>query len=754
MQLKEFILTRKYIFLCTLLFLLLLFCGGSRDTMSNTKTEASVSEIILLWKDTPSIEDASVYLNEYYPELTLTEHSKNFSLCDVSEEYPLDTMISLLSRDENIQLAEPNYSMELMELDVPNDPYLDTQWALHNSGSYIHYYGSLAISRSTVEDIDMNIWDAWDNYPLAKEETQTVTVAIIDTGVDVLHPDLEEHIWINSNEIPDNGLDDDGNGYIDDYYGWDFYHNDSSVCHYQKTETGHTALPEDNDNHGTHCAGIIAAVANNNVGIAGVASNVNIRIMSLKIHGGSTSSGSIANAIKAIHYAESMGAKICNISWGTANYSQALELAIQDSSMLFITAAGNSGNNNNSTPIYPASFRLPNLISVAFVDASGQLSVNSNYGLSTVDLAAPGQDIYSTTVGGYGYSSGSSMAAPHVAGLAAMIYAYRDDIYAAQVKELIINTIKPLPSLDGYLIHPGIPNALLAVQSLEQLQYDHQTPFISISTTYEQDMICLLVSAFDAGTSGLRKVKYIYGSKPADFFMVEGNGNLLSGNKVLLTKSGYYTFYVEDYAGNYSLYNYYAEDDITPPDLRTSFTVSPDYTTYYVSLTASDSQSGIKNASYLLGEHNADDFLNAGTSLLLESGTATLEFPSGTTAVTFYLVDHRGNTSVATVQPRIVPATSVHPNVLNRTMECFDTYQLQAMLFPWNTTDGVTFQSLNDSVITVNDTGLVTAVAPGETFVLITSYSGTQRACRFTVLESTSAASSSALIQASPEDQP
>ena len=134
--------------------------------------------------------------------------------------------------------------------------------------------------------------------------------------------------------------------------------------------------------------------------------------------------------------------------------------------MLFVTAAGNNGINNNSTPVFPASLRLPNLISVGYINSNGYLDSSSNYGVSTVDIAAPGEKIYSTLVGTYGYSNGSSMAAPHVTGLAAMIYAYHRNIYPAQVKELIINTMMPLETLDGYLINPGIPNAGAAIRSL------------------------------------------------------------------------------------------------------------------------------------------------------------------------------------------------------------------------------------------------------------------------------------------------
>ena len=348
---------------------------------------------------------------------------------------------------------------ELSEFHFPDDPYLDSLWAFENPGYYTHYYGTFPVSLPATEGIDLNLWEAWRRYPLKKEETRTIVVAIIDTGIDYQHPDLRDQMWVNPNEIPGNGIDDDGNGYVDDIHGWDFYHNDASICHYVETTHGFTADPDDNDNHGTHIAGILAATANNSIGIAGAASNINIRIMSLKIHGGTSSSGSVTNAIKAIRYAEEMGADICNLSWGTLNYNEALEIAIRESSMLFVTAAGNNGINNNSTPVFPASLRLDNLISVAYIDADGILDPASNYGVSTVDIAAPGYDIYSTLVGSYGYSSGSSMAAPYVTALAAMVYAYQDYVYPAQVKEMIINTMQPLSTLDGYLIHPGIPDA-------------------------------------------------------------------------------------------------------------------------------------------------------------------------------------------------------------------------------------------------------------------------------------------------------
>lgn len=735
-------LKKKHYLICYIaLFLLLLLCGGSeKQYTASAKNMGSVSELVLLWDAPISTEDAILHLSKNYPELSILEHDGDFSLCsyDAAAEHSatIEQLLALLNMDAAFLLAEPNYEMELMELSSPNDPYFQAQWAFSNNGSYPHYYGSLSIPQPSAADVDMNIPEAWAAYPLPAKSTRPVIVAIIDTGVDYRHPDLSENMWVNTGEIPGNGIDDDGNGYIDDIYGWDFFHDDSSVCHYVETADGYAVLPEDNDNHGTHCAGIIAAVADNGIGVAGVASNINIQIMSLKIHGGTNTTGSVANAIKAIRYAEAMGASICNMSWGTTNYSQALELAIEESSMLFVTAAGNEGSNNNSTPVYPANFRLPNVISVAFIDAFGHLSASSNYGTSTVDIAAPGQDIYSTLVGTYGYSSGSSMAAPHVSGLAAMIYAYRDDIYPSQVKDLIINTMRPLSSLDAYLIYPGIPDALAAVQSLDNLVSDAHAPFLSLETAYNQDMIAIRVSAFDAGGSGLRKVKYAYGSKRLEFFRDENGGTTLSGDTAVLTKSGFYTFFVEDYAGNYTLYNYYVEDDTTAPQITASYAVTFDYKSFLVSASAADDKSGIKAFKYLPGEHPAEAFLADGIELSISPAEELLELPTETTGpLSFYALDYRGNSTVITIYPKIIPSVSLHLNLLERSLPVDGTFQLQTILFPLGTTDAVTFFSLNPDLVSVDESGLITAKLPGETFVIVSTASGVQRACKIIVRE-------------------
>lgn len=617
---------------------------------------------------------------------------------------------------------------------MPDDPYTNALWAFDNPGQYTHYYGTFPVTKYSTPDVDMNIWNSWKNYPLSKEETHTVIVAVIDTGVDYLHPDLADHMWINPYEIPDNGIDDDGNGYIDDIHGWDFYNNDASVCHYLETEDGYTAHPDDNDNHGTHIAGIIAATANNGIGIAGVASNVNVQIMSLKIHGGSSSSGSVSNAIKAIRYAESMGADICNLSWGTTNYSQPLELAIRESSMLFISAAGNNGININSTPIFPASLRLPNLISVTYINQNGTLDEDSNYGVSTVDIAAPGEDIYSTLVGGgYGYSSGSSMAAPHVAGLAAMIYASQEHCYPAQVKEVILNSSTSLDALTGFLINPGIPNADAAIISLAEITADTAAPFLLLETSYQKESISILVTAFDAGTSGIRKIRYTYGSKPAEYFLTENGGTAILEDSVSVSKAGYYTFFVEDYAGNHQLYNLYIENDTQAPEFSATYRVAPDYSYIAVDISASDTNSGIKALKYLIGEHTDNSFLFAGEVLDCTKEHHTIYFTPDVSSITFYATDYRGNHTTCIVYPEIIPATALYLSVTERALEIQESFRLQPVIFPLLSTDGVSYASGDTSILMVNDYGTVTAVGAGETYIDVTTHSGLTARCKIFV---------------------
>ncbi|UZO76240.1 S8 family serine peptidase [Microcystis aeruginosa str. Chao 1910] len=259
---------------------------------------------------------------------------------------------------------------------------------------------------------------------------------LIDTGVDYNHQDLVGNIWTNPGEIANDGIDNDGNGYIDDIRGWDFAYNDNN--------------PSDVYGHGTHVSGTIAGKGNNGVGVTGVAWNA--KIMPLKFLD-DTGSGSTSNAILAIDYATDKGVKLTNNSWGGGGYSQALYDAINaagQAGALFIAAAGNDAKNTDTSPSYPASYNLANIISVASTTRTDSLSSFSNYGLTSVDLGAPGSEIYSTTPNNtYATYSGTSMASPHVTGAAALLWSQNPTWTAQQVKNTLMNTGDPLASLAG-----------------------------------------------------------------------------------------------------------------------------------------------------------------------------------------------------------------------------------------------------------------------------------------------------------------
>ena len=303
--------------------------------------------------------------------------------------------------DPDIEYAEPNYMVTIAA--SPNDPLFNQLWGLYNTGQ---------TGGTPAADIDApNAWDITTG-------NIDIVVAVIDTGVDHSHEDLTGNMWVNTGEIPDNGIDDDGNGYVDDIYGIDTTNNDSD--------------PFDDNGHGTHVSGTIGAIGNNVIGVAGV--NWDITIMACKFLNAS-GSGYIDGAIECLEYIRALREKGANIiatnnSWGGGGYSQALYDAINaQQDILFIAAAGNSNANNDTSTFFPADYYLPNLIAVAATDHNDSKASFSNYGRRSVSVGAPGVNILSTLpeknlwgiTGGYGKLSGTSMATPHVTGLAALI---------------------------------------------------------------------------------------------------------------------------------------------------------------------------------------------------------------------------------------------------------------------------------------------------------------------------------------------
>jgi thermitase len=336
------------------------------------------------------------------------------------------------ARNPNVLYAEPNYVVQAAGL--PDDRYFSELWGLHNTGQ-----------TGGTPDCDIDAPEAWD----LAHGSSDVIVAVIDTGVDYSHPDLAANIWVNTGEIAGNGIDDDGNGYIDDVRGWDFANNDNT--------------PMDDNGHGTHCAGTIGAVGNNGIGVAGVMWTT--RIMPLKFLN-ADGSGYTDDAVSAILYANRNGAHVISNSWGGGGSSQSLKDAIDQSAAVVACAAGNSGRNNNNIAFYPASYASPQIIAVAATDYNDNLASFSNYGTTSVDVAAPGVDILSTYPGGkYAWMSGTSMATPHVAGLAGAIQARYPEMTNLQIKDRIMDTVDKNSGLAKKIASGGRINAYKALVS-------------------------------------------------------------------------------------------------------------------------------------------------------------------------------------------------------------------------------------------------------------------------------------------------
>ncbi len=344
----------------------------------------------------------------------------------------VEEAVARLALDTRVEYAEPNY---LWSIDrTPDDALYPEQWGFHNSGQT----GGLAGS-------DIHAEAAWERFT----GEPALLIGNIDTGAQYDHPDLAANIWTNPGEVPGNGVDDDGNGYVDDVHGYDFLNHDGD--------------PRDDNGHGTHTTGTIAAVGNNGIGVTGVVWRAKIVVLKFL---GSTGSGPTSAAVEALEYATRLGVRLTNNSWGGALYSRALEDAIDAAGaagQLFVAAAGNARSDTDLHPQYPSALGSDCIVSVAATDHADQLASFSNYGLTSVDLAAPGVDILSTAMGdNYRLLSGTSMASPHVAGACAFLMGRFPAMPAAEVKSRLLRFSDPLPGLAGRCVSGGRLNLELA----------------------------------------------------------------------------------------------------------------------------------------------------------------------------------------------------------------------------------------------------------------------------------------------------
>ncbi len=342
-----------------------------------------------------SINPAVSVLLQFKPEVTATADQTELNAIHgvVAESFPDGTEVveltggetvaaalASLKQSSTVVYAQADSTLQSTATPVtPNDTYFTSQWGLDQSNN-----------------VDIDAPQAWS----VTTGSSSVIVAVLDTGIDLNNLDFAGRLWTN----PTAGSD----GYVGDVHGWNFVNNTSNL--------------QDNNGHGTHVSGILAATGNNGTGVAGV--DWNARIMPLKILG-SNGSGSTDAAVSAIYFAVDHGARVINASWGGTQSSQALYNAISyanSKGVVFVTAAGNdSQNSDTNTANYPASYGLPNELVVAAIDSSGNLASFSDYGANTVNLAAPGVNIWSTVPGGFASYSGTSMATPYVSGVVSLV---------------------------------------------------------------------------------------------------------------------------------------------------------------------------------------------------------------------------------------------------------------------------------------------------------------------------------------------
>lgn len=355
-----------------------------------------------------------------------------YGLYLMTQKFTADTrgLVDSVASVNGVTFAEPDW---LGQIDTtPNDTDFTRLWGLQNTGQVVQ--GTAGVADA---DIDADL--AWN----VSTGLQSNIVAVIDTGIDYLHEDLAANMWRNSGETAGNGIDDDGNGYVDDVYGYDFGAGDSD--------------PMDTTGHGTHCAGTIGAVGDNNLGVAGV--NWHVSLMALRVEVGV--GGIAASAVvEAINYATAMGASVSNHSYGFTTPPSGVQAAIRQARLqnhIIVAAAGNNAGDNDLSPRYPAAFPESNIIAVSATDNSDRLASFSNYGLTSVDIGAPGVSIWSTTPTNgsalygprYDFSDGTSMAAPHVAGAAGFLRSLSPTASFSTIIGALYQGADPIPALAG-----------------------------------------------------------------------------------------------------------------------------------------------------------------------------------------------------------------------------------------------------------------------------------------------------------------
>ena len=377
----------------------------------------------------------------------------------ISKDSQLKDAIDALKAEPSVLVAEPNFKFHTFDDGSPidvgflNDPDFDKTWGLKNTGQ------TDAAGQAGKAGSDINIVPVWQE---GYHGSRKVLVAVIDTGIDWDHPDLKANLYTNPGESgPDAkpGQDNDHNGFVDDIHGWNFVANNNNS--------------RDDHGHGSHCSGTIGGVGNNRIGVAGINWEVSLMPVKFLDAGGS---GSLDAAVEAINYATLMKANVMSNSWGGGGYTETLKSAIskaRDAGILFAAAAGNDSSDNDSTPTYPASYDVDNIVSVAATDNRDVIASFSNFGTKSVHVAAPGVKVYSTVKDGkYDWMSGTSMATPHVSGIAALLFSADPSLTYAEIKDRLIKTSDPVQGLKRKVAAHGRVNAYNALHGIVPVTHE------------------------------------------------------------------------------------------------------------------------------------------------------------------------------------------------------------------------------------------------------------------------------------------
>ena len=456
---------RRLLYLIALFIMIILLSASLRMGQGPSFVN---NEVLVRFKPATSSQSISAMAANVRARILSTTPAIRMYRLQLDGTLSVEEAVRQLQALDQVELAEPNYRVKASAV-IPNDASFTKLWGLNNSGQT----GGLA-------DADIDAPEAWS----MTTGSASILVCILDSGIDYFHADLKGNIYTNpgedawsdpNNPASGNKLDDDGNGLIDDWKGYNFSTDNND--------------PYDDNGHGTHVAGIIGATGNNTLGVTGVCWQV--KLMGIRFLN-SSGDGNVGDAIEGIEYAVMMGARIINNSWGGSDKSVFLEEAIKfahSRNVLFVAAAGNNGVNTDLYPEYPACFNVDNVISVAASDHGDQRALwgdngdntddcgfscanavaavpGSNYGAATVDLAAPGKEIYSTVPGGYAVFSGTSMAAPYVSGAAALLLARNSSLTNLQLKQRLMDGVDQLTAFNGLSVTNGRLNVQKSLAGL------------------------------------------------------------------------------------------------------------------------------------------------------------------------------------------------------------------------------------------------------------------------------------------------